>query len=178
MRRCQFLRRTVASYSQRQIFRQRSFSPVPRVQVLLPLPPSRRFSHLGRRCSADRPVSFGLQRTCAPPEYPPAPSLFHASPFLGTDTCVVGKFTPHVHTPSSLPPALSAMATDGSGSVSPASLDSTGQFTPAQLAIIQEMIINAARPSSASTETRTTTGAHPVPPESHPGPSTSTGESG
>ena len=68
------------------------------------------------------------------------------------------------------------MATGGSGAASPASFDSAGQFTPAQLAIIQEMITNAARgadPSSPLTETRTATGAYPVLAESRSGPSTS-----
>ena len=147
------LRRTVASYSQRLISAREAFLPSPLVV---------------RPC---------LVRTFSS-EYPPGPVLVSrlADPrhgHLGRREVHTSRPSIVTPLPSSLPPVLSAMATDGSGAASPASFDSAGQFTPAQLAIIQEMITNA-----TATETRTATGAHPVPPESHPGPSTLTGESG
>ena len=108
-------------------------------------------SHLGRRRSVDRRFSVVHQRTLRACRISPCP--------VRVTRLADPQHRPHcrrqIHTSyatlvsSSLSPILSAVATDGSGTASPAAM--------------------RAGPPSASTETRTATGAHPVPAESRSG---------
>ena len=137
--------RTVAFSSQRQIcfstiIRQssRSFfdpcrSSAPRVQVFVPLPPSHRFSHLDCRRSANRHLSVVHQLTLRASQISPYP--FHVSHLadprhkpLRRCSHLMCKLS---HTPSLRFSRLSSAATDGGGTASPATLDSSVHTGPA-----------------------------------------------